>query len=166
MNKNILLAFLALLIIAIMGYGFISGAPEGTTVEERMADVEYVDEEISVAPDTGITADDILNDPDGYDGLTVTIRAEVEQWLTPNAFVLDAPGIAGDNLLVITTNPNYIFEDSEIFGDAIWEVRGTVGHFEVVAAQDTYDLDFEADIFTVYEGAPYIIADSVELYED
>lgn len=129
-------------------------------------DAEYVDEELSVNPDQGITSDDILDDPETYEGMTVTVRAEVETWINSRAFALDAPGIVNDNLLVITRDPTYVFEDPETFGDAIWEVRGRVERFTYAQAVDSLDADLSSDLFAVYEGAPYIIADSVELYKD
>lgn len=134
--------------------------------QPEATDIEYADEEIDVSPDEGITADDVLENPELYEGSVVNLKAEVEEWINPRAFVLDAPGFINDNLLVITREPTYVFEDPELFGDDIWGVTGTVDRFTFVEVIDSLDADLEADLFTVYEGAPYIIADTVELYED
>jgi hypothetical protein len=74
---------------------------------------------LSVNPDAGITADDIINNPDLYKGQDVLLRAEVEEWINPRAFILDTPGLVDDNLLVLTREPTLVFEDPEVFGDAI-----------------------------------------------
>lgn len=130
------------------------------------ADTEYFDEEISEAPDTGITAADILDSPKLYDGTQVVLRAEVEEWLSSRSFLLDAQGVVGDNLLVVTDTPTYVFEDPEIFGDNIWEVTGEVDTFSLTVVRDTLDIDLNPDVFTVYEGLPYVRASSVILYEN
>lgn len=133
--------------------------------DEAPNDIEYVDEEISESPDQGTTASDVLSNPEQYEGQRVQLRAEVEEWVASRAFVLDAQGVVADNLLVITDTPQLIFEDPEIFGDAIWEVNGTVDRFQVTVMEDL-DLDFDAELVTTYEGKPYIVADSVELFEE
>lgn len=147
---------------------FLIGCTPGdqNAVTQPSNGVEYPDEEITTLPDVGITTDDILENPDLYQGQMVQVRAEVEEWLNPRAIVLDAPGIVADNLLVITEDVTTAFEDPEVFGDAIWEVNGTVQRFEYTAAIDTLDLDLKPDLLTTYEGAPYIVADSVTLFED
>lgn len=171
----------SVIILVVIGLGFLGYSMWDTPIElsgtdaptaeksptpKIIPDEEYIDEEIDVAPDTGITTDDILRSPDTYEGVNVNVKAEVEEWINSRAIVLDAPGIVDDNLLVVTREPTYIFEDSEIFGDAIWEVVGTVKRFTFVEARDTLDVDFAPDIFMVYEGKPYIVAESIELYED
>lgn len=153
-------------LIGLVAVGAVGCSNQVAQLPSASPDTEYIDEEISVAPDTGITADDILNNPELYQGTTVNLRAEVEEWLNSRAIVLDAPGVINDNLLVITEDPTYAFEDPEIFGDSIWEVTGTVERFEIITATDTLDFDLAPDLFTIYEGAPYVRASSVELFED
>lgn len=162
MNKNVIILTITVVVLGMVGYGLYISFSDPTV----MRDTEYLDEELTTAPDAAITTDDILSNPSLYDGMTVNLRAEVEDWLSPRAFILDAPGLVDDNLLVITNEPTFIFEDPELFGDSIWEVTGTVNDFELVVARDTLDVDLNPDIFTLYEGRPYIVADSVELYED
>lgn len=164
MNNKITWGVVAGVLLVIIGYAVYSAnADDASSIP---TDTEYIDEEVNVAPDAGVTADDILETPEKYEGTDVTIRAEIEEWLNPRAFVLDAPGVFQDNLLIVTRDPTYVFEDPELFGDAIWEVQGTVERFQLATVIDTYDADLQADAFALYEGRPYIIADSVILFED
>ena len=174
-NKSIWLGLLILLAV-VVGFVFFNNqntstledSPSVSTTPTTIVqpDVEYADEEIDEYPDVGITAADILEEPEFYEGMEVNLKAEVEEWVGPRAFLLDAAGIIDDSLLVITEDPQYIFEDPEIFGDAIWEVQGTVGRFVTIEAADTLDFDLEPDIYGVYEGKPYVLAESVTLFED
>lgn len=162
--KNIITGILvigALGIIVFAGYQYFFN-PEPSIRTDR----EFIDEEINESPDSGITVSDILENPEMYEGAEVTVRAEVEEWLNPRAFVLDGQGVVQDNLLIITRDPTYAFEDPELFGDDIWEVTGTVERFTVATAIDTYDVDLQADAFAIYEGKPYLVADTVTLFED
>lgn len=164
MNNKIIWGVVVVVITGIIGYVVYTGnADDPTTIP---TDTEYIDEEVNVAPDSGITADDILENPERYEGADVTLRAEVEEWLNPRAFTLDAPGIVQDNLLIVTRDPTYVYEDPELFGDAIWEVQGTVERFQLATVIDTYEADLQADAFALYEGRPFVVADSVILFED
>ena len=167
-NKTILWVLVAIVIavggvLIFQSYTTPEDYDDGVT---EVNDKEYVDEEISETPDVGITADDILENPDLYEGDEVIVRAEVEEWLSPRAFTLDAPGIVNDQLLVITSEPTYVFEDAELFGDDIWQVEGTVDQFIYATTIPDMDLDFDSETVAVYEGKPFIQADSVELFED
>lgn len=163
-DNKILYTALGIIVLGLVGYFAFRGTSDNIP-GSNISDTEYIDEEISEEPDVGITAEDILDDPEAYDGLEVVLRAEVEEWLNSRAFLLDAQGIVDDSLLVITKDPTYVFEDPELFGDSIWEVQGEVDRFEEVVVTDL-DLDFEPELVSLYEGSPYVVADSIELYED
>ncbi len=164
-NQNWMIwGFVGVLIVGLVGYVVFTQVPDSPS--DTISDTEYVDEEISEIPDTGVTMSDIKENPDLYLGTEVTLRGEVEQWLNPRAILFDTPGVINDKLLVITKEPTYIFEDPEMFGDSIWEVNGTVERFVLATAIDTYDADLKPDLFSIFEGQPFIVADSVTLFED
>lgn len=129
-------------------------------------DMEYLDEEVSDSFEVGVTAEDIIDNPEDYYGDEVIVNGEVEQWLGPRAFLLDAEGIINDSLLVITRSPQLIFEDPEIFGDAVWRVDGEVQQLIVREVWTDYDLDLDPQLVVDYETGPYVLADTITQIED
>lgn len=112
--------------------------------------------------------DELTENPQGFIGQNVTVQGEVENVISENAFVIDAPGLANDKLLVITRNPFNVPEmegqDAKIDGEV--RVSGTVREFQVVDVADSLDINLEPDAVIVFEGQPYLLADTLMLLAD
>lgn len=120
---------------------------------------EVLDEEMpEIGKELSISPDEILENPDLYEGMVVTVRGEVEERLSERSFALDALGVVDDNLLVITATSSAAFDDPEVFGDAIWEATGQVEQFNITAVSEMIDMELDPDVFDVYEAKPYIFA--------
>ncbi len=166
-------AIVLLIILAAVAMSSDSFNTQVTTQEEVTPStpiVDNIDEELSPqASIEGIMSiEDLTENPEQYVGQTVTVRAEVEDWLAPRVFTLDAPGIIGDQLLVITDDPNNVFEDQDVFGDDIWEVEGILYRDLVIDdVTSQYDLDMDQeDMLMDFEDGYYLVADRVEMVED
>lgn len=134
-------------------------------------DIDIVDEQedgidLMSAPEE--TLDEMTENPEPYYGRTVTVEGEVEEVLTPNAFIIDAPGVFNDELLVISDDPfdfaEMVEQDWEIDGDVL--ATGTLREFRLITTSGIVDFDLDPDILTIYEGEPVLEASIITLEND
>lgn len=108
-----------------------------------------------------ITAGEIAANPTAYYGQKVTVRAEVEDVLGRQAFLLDEDKLfAWPDVLVISPNLT-----TGVVEENIVTVTGTVRSFVDADFRRDYDWDWwgdlDPDIFVTFRDRPVIIADSI-----
>lgn len=96
----------------------------------------------------GVSARDVVYNTEQYLGHTVTVSGEIEEHLSPTAFILSDQGI-----VVIGSEP---FPD--VLQEATAYVQGQVRRFDRAALEAELGIVLEAELFAVYEGWPVIVA--------
>lgn len=109
-----------------------------------------------------VTAGQIADKPKDYIGKKVTVRAEIEDVLGRQMFLLDEDRLfAWPDLLVITPALN-----GELPEEAVVSVTGTVQNFVETQFRRDYDWrwwdDMDPDINVTFRDRPVIVADSVK----
>jgi hypothetical protein len=113
----------------------------------------------SAGPETGVTIEDVADEPERYVGQTVTVSGEVDEVVAPNAFTIGDD----DELLVViprlgpAANPAALEED-----DAVVRITGQVASLELPTFEELADADLDDALFEGLEGEPVLIARSVE----
>lgn len=124
---------------------------EPATEEPAMGETATGDPAVDIIY-TGPYDQAFLDDIDTYTAQDVTVTAEVNETLTPDAFTI---GADVDPLLVIETDESIPPVDP---GQEV-EVTGTVEEiFEIVVVEEDWGLDLDDEMFAVYEGEPYLVA--------
>ena len=103
----------------------------------------------------------IAEDPEDYYGKRVSVRAEVEDVISPQVFLLDEDRLfAWPDVLVITPKTTGAIPEDEIV-----TVTGTVRPFTEAELRRDYDWGWWADLqpnfYVTFRDRPVIIADSV-----
>lgn len=116
----------------------------------------------STADATTVTAGEIANNPKNYIGKKVSVRAEVEDVLGRQMFLLDEDKLfAWPDVLVITPQLG-----TAITEDSVVTVTGTVQMFVETQFRRDYDWnwwsDMDPDINVTFRDRPVIVADSVK----
>jgi hypothetical protein len=96
----------------------------------------------------GVSARDVVYNTERYLGHTVTVSGEIEEHLSPTAFILSDQGI-----VVIGSEP---FPD--VLQEATAYVQGQVRRFDRAALEAELGIVLEAELFAVYKGWPVIVA--------
>ncbi|WP_337061066.1 hypothetical protein [Kineococcus sp. G2] len=140
-----------------------AGEEEGTSVEDvQEADEEALEGEAAVTPYEGAYDGTFYDDVNTYVGQEVTVSAEVDSVVSPNAFV-----IAGTE--DTTVDPMLVVGATEVSGlseGTLVEVTGTVHEaFDLPQVEEDTGVDFEDDLFNDYDAEPYIVATTVEVPE-
>ncbi|MFI7584955.1 hypothetical protein ACH9DO_14320 [Kocuria sp. M1N1S27] len=142
-------------------------ATEAPASEEPATEEPATEEPATGAPATEEPAVDIvytgpydqafIDELDTYTAQDVTVTAEVNETLTPDAFTI---GADVDPLLVIETDESIPPVDP---GQEV-EVTGTVEEiFEIVVVEEDWGLDLDDEMFAVYEGEPYLVASTGDI---
>lgn len=117
------------------------------------------DDEADRAGNAGVSIDDITDDPARYLGRTVTVGGEVNQILSPRAFVLEGDDlVGGDDLLVVGAN-----ELGGISPDEVVLVSGPVRRFNLAEAERDLGVDLDDNLFRDFDGRPAIVARDITL---
>lgn len=115
----------------------------------------------ATAPDRNITAQEVVNRTDDLIGQKVTIRSDVENLFSENAFTISNQKLFdGEDILVINASgapfnlpPNNI----DI------QVTGEVRRFNIADVVREFNLNLQPDTYLEYEDKPVIIAQSLAL---
>lgn len=106
--------------------------------------------------ETGVSIDDIQDDPDAYIGREATVSAHVKEDVSPSTFT-----IAGDEfsdvpaLLVVARTAN-------VFEDEVVTVTGTVRRFDVAQVEHELGVDLSEAVHREFAGKPCLLASRVE----
>lgn len=115
--------------------------------------------------------EDLEDDTYGYEGETVTVRGELDEFLAPNIIVLEEDEeflemFENDSVLVVSDNIPKVTAGEGRDLRVVGEVR------ELSVAEVERDYSFDFDDFAIrneveyeYEGRPVIYADSVEVVD-
>ena len=111
--------------------------------------------------DATVSVDALSQKPQEYQGETVTVRAEVEEILSPNLFTLDEDNVisAGRDVLVFVARPDAVPQEGKTI-----TVTGTVRPF--VRADFMRDFDWfyaDPDLFVRFSSRPVVVATSGQL---
>ena len=111
--------------------------------------------------------DRITENPIDFVGQTVEVDGEIEDVFSSRSFLIDAPGLVNDTLLVVTKEPFDIQQMEQKDADIDGKVRinGMVRQFQIVEALDSLDPDLDPNMIAVYEGQPYIEAESISFLQ-
>jgi len=123
----------------------------------------------SAGPDTGVTLNEIADEPGQHIGRTVTISGEVESVepdglvggdasVRPRAFAIGGDAL-GEQVLVVPSGGLTAAGVDE--GDIV-QVTGTVRRFSAEEFQDDFDIDFGAGLFGDFEARPAIVAAAID----
>lgn len=119
--------------------------------------------------DLGISANDVIEEPDQYIGQVVTVSGTVEEIVGPRSFTINAGDLPGESLLVVGTEaidiPAGVDRDETESDNTVVQVTGTVYTFDDNMLDDTgdvYGFMYEEDAFNPYIGEPVILVDDVE----
>lgn len=159
-------AAVALLAIAGLGLGGCGQEETGPEVEDieegeilESSPPAEADETVApVAPYRGAYNQEFYDDQEIYEGQEVTLSAEVEGIVSPNALVISDPNnVDLEPLLVVHDLDAPDLEEGQVV-----EVVGTVQtSFDPVTAEENLGVDLEDEMFTDYEGEPYLQASEV-----
>jgi hypothetical protein len=133
-----------------------------TAGSEEGADVADVVEEEPLDDFDGPYDSDFADDIDDYEGTKVTLSADVNEVITPDAFTIaGTDDTTVEALLVVGAE-----QDDELAPETTVEVTGTVHDSFVLAdvEEELGDLGDDA-LFADWEEEPYVVADDVEVLE-
>jgi len=113
------------------------------------------------------TLDRITENPTDFVGQTVNVEGKVDNVYTSRTFVINAPGLVNDEMLVIVKNPYDMkqMQQQDEMLDGKVKVTGVVKQFQAVEAMNSLDRDLDLNSVNTYEGQPYIYADSISFVQ-
>lgn len=115
--------------------------------------VDVDDTEVGV-----VTIEDVVDNPQAYQGRVVTLRGEVQEKLGPASFVLESEDVLLDEqLLVVSSTGDMIPVDEN---DAVM-ATGAVRVFALEAFERELGYDLQDDLFYDWEGKPVLMASRV-----
>ncbi|MGY1683199.1 hypothetical protein [Geodermatophilus sp. SYSU D01176] len=136
-----------------------------TAGSEAGADVEDVVEEeaLEEEPFEGPYDTEFHEGVDEYVGEQVTLSADVNEVITPEAFTIaGTDDTTVEALLVVGATGN-----AQLAPETTVEVTGTVQEpFVVTEVEEELGVDLDDALFAEWEQEPYVVADSVEVLEN
>jgi hypothetical protein len=136
------------------GCGGTAGPETGATVDEIQ---EADDGTGAVDPGAGTAAED---DVTSYVGQRVTVSAEVNEVLSPNAFTIaGTAGSGGADELLIVSAPT----GTPVTEEDVVAVTGTVREeLDLAALETEYGYDDDDALYGDFGGEPYIVAEKID----
>ncbi len=151
-------AFAAVSTIGLTACGDTAGSEAGADVED-VAEEEAINEGAYGGP----------YDPDFYEGVEdylgeqVTLSADVNEVITPEAFTIAGTDDTSVEALLVVGATG----DAQLAPEATVEVTGTVQEtFVVTEVEEELGVDLDDALFTEWEQETYVVADSVEILEN
>ncbi len=154
-NRFLVTGLVILLVILLIGY-WVTNQPTGVLAPTQ-----------SPAPAIQ-RLDEITNNPEDFISQQVTVQGEVDDVIGRNTIVLDVPGEAiNDEILVVSRSPisESVAEAVGVLNERQVRLTGTVNEFVFTVYRDTLDPDIQPDLVAVYEGRPFILTDSITVVE-
>jgi len=113
----------------------------------------------SDSSNTGTNISEIANPPNtNLIGKTVTVSGEVEEVISPKAFIIEGDRFFNDpELLVINLSNSPIVNDSNI------QVTGTVRQLNKLAIEREFDLNLTHELVAEFGGKPVLVAKALTL---
>lgn len=133
---------------------------EGDAVEDAAAEDEVVeDEAAATGPYDGLYDSGFYDDLDSYEGMEVTVSADVNEVLSPSSFVIaGTDDTSVDPLLVVGATEVTGLEPALTVA-----VTGTVSQaFDLVTVEEELGVDLDDARYEEYDQQPYITASSVD----
>lgn len=128
------------------------------------------DDEGSEGADVGVTANDIMSDPEEYYGVGVTVSGEVNEVIAPNALTIGGEGFGGGEDLLIVSASNIPVppgterdEAAAVLEDDLIQTTGTVQELIIVDVEEELGIDLDDELFADFEGEPAIVAQNINL---
>lgn len=114
---------------------------------------------LSPGAKTGTTVSEVANAPNAnHIGKTVTVSGEVEEVISPKAFIIEGDRFFNDpELLVVNLSGSPIVNDSNI------QVTGTVRQFLKSEIEREFGLSLAQELAAEFRGKPVLIATAVTL---
>jgi hypothetical protein len=111
------------------------------------------------------TVEEVTSNPQQYLGSVVTVSGNLEEVISPTAIRLSSGGILGigeDDILVLGQEafPPGVSERRQ---ELSLQVTGPVQIFNRIEFEQDWGVDLDDELFTVYEGRPYIVAQSLAM---
>ncbi len=153
-----IIGVIAVLVLIMVGVIFFQNRPAQTNL-------------IPPAPTTAPaiqSLDAITENPDSFLGQQVTVQGDVDNILGRNTFVLDVPGEAvDDEILVVSTSaiPSSVEEAQNLFSGKQVRLTGMVNTFMYTQYVDSLDPNITPDLVSAYEGRPFIMTDMIEVVQ-
>jgi hypothetical protein len=108
----------------------------------------------------------VFDQPEQFMGSRVDLTGEVDRVLDDRAFVVDGPGIFGDQLLVVSRTPLTQagnFDDLDALEENEVTVTGVVREFNMAQLQQELGVEFDTEEFRNWEGRPIVVAEAVNV---
>lgn len=162
--KKIIIGAVIILIVITLGY-FVVTLLASLFRAEPVADTGSVLSSQTVDERNSITVQKIIDDPQVYENVQVTVVGEIEDWVSKKAFRLDGDQPLGEGLLVIARddfpNPDTVPVGTLALGDVVRvEVSGTVRSFSRDELERTFATELEDEIFANYENEPVLVLET------
>lgn len=128
---------------------------------------ELNQEDLTPTPSAFNPVGEIINNPEAYQGQTVSVAGRVSDITSENSFTLEGPTIGGPDLLVLSSTSLSDLTGREIDPDSLTndldqvQVTGTVRTFDRNQLTSELNLDLDEDTYEAYEGRPVLIAQSL-----
>jgi hypothetical protein len=135
------------------------GDPGVNEVEdpEEVPDVRGEDDPTDIF--TGAYDSEFREDMTAYTGQEVTLTAEVDEVLSPEAFSITSPdGEDVEPLLVLADGSSGAVEA----GSAVTIAATPFDEFDPAEAEQQIEVDLEDDLYADWEGEPFLVATTVE----
>jgi hypothetical protein len=119
----------------------------------------------AAAVGTEATIEEVTENPQQYEGNNVTVTGNLEEVVSPTAIRITSGGFLGigqDDILVIGQQafPPGVSERRE---ELSLQVTGPVQLFNRVEFENDWGINLDDELFTVYEGRPVIVAQSLAM---
>lgn len=109
----------------------------------------------------GVMVEDVEEDPAEHYGEQVTVAGEVDQILSPRAFMLEGSGFLWDHEIPVLTKSDVTLRGQDITADDALMVRGTVRPFVVAEIERELGWDLDPEIEIEMRDQPVIVAESI-----
>lgn len=144
--------------------GDTAGTETGADVEDVAGDEPAAGAQEPLAdPYAGVYDTAFSEGIDSYVGQDVTLSADVDEIITPEAFTIaGADDTTVESLLVVGATGN-----DQLSPETTVQVTGTVQDaFTITEVEEQLGVDLDDALFTEYEQEPYVMAQGVEVFEN
>lgn len=108
----------------------------------------------------GVTIEELEEEPSEYVGQTVVVGGEVENIVSPDAFILQDEELFGDNDVLVVGAEGALLEEG-----AFARVQGVAQQYTVTEVEDQYAVDIGTEYEIVVQERPVIEATEVAVYD-